>query len=87
MAQCVKCQHKAPAQTAQEQDHVRLTYAQPAMQRHVHQIPPPREMPLPPSPGAQNELLRVLERQNGLLTELLGAVNGLSALLCAQKRP
>jgi len=55
--------------------------SQPVMHRHIHPIPVSDYLE-PHSPGHQNALLRAIEQQNALLTDLLCAVNGLSALMC-----
>lgn len=56
--------------------------AQPSMRRYIHPI-----APIEPAEQRESDRLsmaKALEEQNRLLTDLLAAVNGLTALLCGR---
>lgn len=91
MAQCIKHPQSLSMPTPKiitsdrpaSQTGCRNSNTQPSMQRHVHTIPL-REKGETPQSTQQTLLLRALEQQTNLLTELLSAVNGLTALLCSR---
>lgn len=83
MVSCPKCRQPAAAAVPAARP-LRPDDLQPAVQRHAHPIPLKNSPDLSLSDG-QSALLRAVERQNVLLTDLLGAVNGLTALLCSQR--
>lgn len=57
--------------------------SQPSMHRYIHPLPD-RANPENASGDRSVALLRAVEEQNALLTDLLAAVNGLAALVCGR---
>ena len=83
-------QYSKPSQCpAAKQNAVRTTSAagtfsepQITMRRYIHSTPHGEQICCSNGP-----LLRAVEQQNLLLTELVSAVNGLTALLCTRSAP
>ena len=71
-----------PAPAASEH-HIQPPLSQPPMRRHIHLIPQLENDNIAHT-YQQTTLLRTLEQQNALLTDLISAVNGLAALICSR---